>query len=199
MDTSHDRHPKEVLRHQFATYREALPPKERVQRSTEIIARLWTLPEIQSAQVVHCYWPLLQQGEIDTRPFIDRFHREGGTVALPVVTSFDAGMPAMTARRYEGRDRLRENRWGLAEPRDTRSVPPEALDAVVVPAFGASRRDGHRIGHGRGFYDAFLTSVEAPAIGLVYDGCLVDQVPAESHDVPMDVIVSEAETLRFPQ
>ena len=199
MTKKHDQQQKEELRQRFAAYRESLSPQERTRRSAEIINRLWTLPAIASAQVVHCYWPLPQQGEIDTRPFIDRFHEADGTVALPVVTSFEAGAPTMTACRYEGRDQLRKNRWGLAEPRDTRSVPPETLDAVVVPAFGAGRRDGHRIGHGRGFYDAFLANVEAPAIGLVYDGCLVDQVPAESHDVPMDVIVSEAKTLRFPR
>ena len=187
---------KEALRQRFAAYREQLSRAEHARRSTRIVARLQALPELGSAKVVHCYWPLVQRGEIDTRPFIERLHATGCTVALPVVTSFEGGAPAMNACRYGGPDCLRENRWGLAEPAGTDAVPPEALDAVVVPAFGAGRRGGHRIGHGRGFYDAFLANVDAPAVALVYEACLVEQVPAEAHDVPMDVIVTERETLR---
>jgi 5-formyltetrahydrofolate cyclo-ligase len=186
---------KETWRRQFAAYRAGLSEKERAWRSGEIVKRLWELPEIQQAQTVHCYWPLVRRGEIDTRSFVEDLHAEGRTVALPVVTSFERRAPAMTARRYEGRACLGENRWGLAEPAGTSSVPPEALDAVIVPAFGAGR-NGHRIGHGRGFYDAFLADVEAPTVCLVYDACLAAHVPAETHDVPVDVIVTETETVR---
>ena len=186
---------KAALRRRFAAYRARLSGAEYARRSRRIVERLWGLPEIQAAQAVHCYWPLAERREIDTRPFIDRLHAAGRTVALPVVTSFEKSAPAMAARRYEGRTCLCENRWGLAEPAGTEAVPPGTLDAVVVPAFGAGR-NGHRIGHGRGFYDAFLAAVDAPAVCLVYGACLTERIPAEAHDVPMDVIVTETATLR---
>lgn len=185
---------KAALRERFAAYRARLSEAERARRSARAVERLRALPEIQSARTGHCYWP--QDGEIDTRPFVKDFHADGGVVALPVVTSFEPGAPAMTARRYTGDASLRENRWGLAEPAgDAPVVPPEALDAVVVPAFGAGK-NGHRVGHGRGFYDAFLADVDAPAVGLVYDACLVEHVPAAPHDVPMDALVTERRTVR---
>ena len=186
---------KATLRQRFAAYRAALSPEEYRRRSTRIVTRLRALPEVQSAQVVHCYWPLPARGEVDTRPLIEALHASGCTVALPVVTSFEKKTPAMTARRYTGRGSLRENRWGLAEPAGTEAVPSQALGAVVVPAFGAGR-NGHRIGHGRGFYDAFLAEVEASTVCPVYDACVIPHVPAEAHDVPMDVIVTETQGLR---
>ena len=87
---------------------------------------------------------------------------------------------------------MRSNRWGILEPHGTPEVDLDTLDAVVVPAFGAGR-NGHRIGHGRGFYDAFLSTIDAPAIGAVFAECFVDHVPADVHDVPLDMIVSERE------
>jgi len=186
---------KEALRERFATYREGLSEREYRRRSMQVIERLAALPELAAASVVHCYWPLPKRGELDPRSLVRSLHAEGCTVALPVVASFGEGSPAMTARRYDGPGCLRENRWGLAEPAGTEAVPPETLDAVVVPAFGAGR-NGHRVGHGRGFYDAFLEKASAPACCPVYDACLVGRVPAEPHDVPMDVLVTESETVR---
>lgn len=188
---------KAALRQRFAAYRAGLSAEEWARRSARIVARVQRLPEIRAARAVHCYWPAAAQREVDVRPLVERLHERGRTVAMPVVTSFEAGRPAMTARRFAGRAALRTNRWGLAEPEGTEVVPPRALDAVVVPAFGAGRGGGHRIGHGRGFYDAFLADVDAPAVCPVYDACLAEAVPAEAHDVAMDVLVTETRTLRI--
>ena len=138
--------------------------------------------------------PLVARREVDTRPLIRTLRSEGRTVVLPVVASF-AGAPRLRHVRFEGEDRMRPNRWGIAEPAGAEEVEPEALDAVVVPAFGAGR-DGHRIGHGRGFYDAFLAGLDALTVGAVYARCLVATVPAEPHDVPLDLVVTEREVVR---
>jgi 5-formyltetrahydrofolate cyclo-ligase len=140
---------------------------------------------------------MVERGEIDTRPLIRTLHEQGVEIVLPVVTSFSNGSPAMTHRRYTGDDALRPNRWGVQEPIGTDAVSPDVLDGVIVPALGAGR-NGHRIGHGRGYYDAFLADLDAPTVALVYDACLVDAVPADVHDVPMSAIVTEHETLDVP-
>jgi 5-formyltetrahydrofolate cyclo-ligase len=197
METEQLQQDKTALRERFAAYRVGLSATEYRRRSGRVVQRLAALPEIRQAQVVHCYWPLAERGEIDTRPLVRALHAEGRTVALPVVESFaEDGRPAMTARHYAGPGSLRENRWGLAEPAGTEAVPPSALEAVAVPAFGAGRAEGHRIGHGQGFYDAFLAEVDAPALCPVYDACVAGRVPAEPHDVPMDALVTETETVR---
>lgn len=185
---------KERLREQFRATRLALSPDEAAANSAAICERLAALPEIRAARVVHVYWPLLARREVDTRPLIRRLVASGTRVVLPTVAAFD-GAPRLRHVTFESEDRMRLNRWGIPEPFDTAAIDPAELDAVIVPAFGAGR-DGHRIGHGRGYYDAFLASVTVPAIGAVYAACFVDTVPAEAHDVALDVIVTEREAWR---
>jgi 5-formyltetrahydrofolate cyclo-ligase len=92
--------------------------------------------------------------------------------------------------RYTGEEDLRLNQWGVAEPIGRQPVAIEDVQVVIVPALGADRR-GHRIGYGYGYYDEFLAGTPAMKIAPVYAACLVDAVPSETYDVPMDVLVTE--------
>lgn len=181
---------KEDLRAQFRTRRRALAESSQAARSSLIVHRALGVPALSDAGVVHAYWPLVERGEIDTRPLIAALRSWGAEVVLPVVTSFDPKNPTLEHRRYGGPDSLERNRWGIREPVDTARVSPESIDAVVVPALGAGR-NGHRIGHGSGYYDAFLQSTSCPRIALVYDSCFVPTVPSASHDVRMTTVVTE--------
>ena len=185
---------KGELRKRFRAARTALTDDEYARKSAAIAQRIEALPELKAAQTVHCYWPHAGRREVDTRELTDRLCATGRTVVLPVVTAF-AGAPTMAHRCYEGRAALKKNRWGLYEPTGTDAVPPEGIDLVVVPAFGAGR-NGHRIGHGFGYYDAFLQSLDAVTVCPVYQACLVETVPAEAHDVPLSILVTEEETFR---
>lgn len=100
----------------------------------------------------------------------------------------------MEARLFTTPEALVENRWGLREPVQGTAVSPAEIDLVIVPAFGADRR-GHRIGHGGGFYDRFLPTLEATTLVLTFDACLVDAVPTAPHDVPAQYVITETETV----
>ena len=122
---------------------------------------------------------MVDKREIDTRPIIEHLHRTGITVVLPVVLpvvlapgSSGRTSPRMTHLAWDGHSLLKKNRWGVSEP-----------------------QEGHRIGHGKGYYDQFLSTIEATTIGLIYEECLLDSVPYEAHDEPLNVIVSESETV----
>ena len=65
----------------------------------------------------------------------------------------------------------------------------------MVPALGAGR-NGHRLGYGKGYYDAFLREVDAPTICPVFAACLLDHAPAEPHDVALDILITEDEIIR---
>lgn len=60
---------------------------------------------------------------------------------------------------------------------------------MVVPAVAYDRR-GNRLGRGKGFYDRLLGSTRATKIGVAYEFQIVDEIPTEPHDVPMDIIIS---------
>lgn len=164
-----------------------------VRRFSEQIARhALELPALSTACTVHTYWPIPDQNEVDTRPLINHLRDRGVEIVLPVVTSFEAGAPKMTHRRFTTRASLQKNAWGIPEPVDGDPVPLASIDVVVVPALGAGL-NGHRIGHGWGYYDAFLSNLspDTPHIVLAFDACVRPNVPSEPHDVPVDAIVTE--------
>jgi 5-formyltetrahydrofolate cyclo-ligase len=187
---------KAALRERFHAARLALSEAESAQRSAAICARILALPEIEGAKTVHVYWPLVHRREVDTRPLIRHLHGRGHRVVLPVVAT-TPGAPELGHVVFIGEENLRANPWGILEPEGP-AVPTSEIDAVVVPAFGAGR-NGHRIGHGWGYYDAFLTGLDAVTIGAVYAACLVATIPAEAHDVPLDIVVTENEVIRPPR
>ena len=53
------------------------------------------------------------------------------------------------------------------------------------------------MGFGKGYYDRFLENTNAVKIGLCYDFQLLDNIPKESHDIPMNYIITEKEILKI--
>lgn len=190
---------KVAFRQQFRAFRAGLTDAEYAARSATLVARLQSLRELRQAQIVHLYWPLTLSREIDLRPLIDALQQSGKQIVLPVVDTFSSApedAPHLRHVRYEKNEAMRPNRWGIHEPTGGKSVPIETIDAVVVPALGAGR-NGHRLGYGKGYYDAFLRRLSAPTLCPVYADCLVEQMPVEPHDVPLSIILTEDETIRF--
>jgi len=73
------------------------------------------------------------------------------------------------------------------------------LDIIVVPGLVFSK-DGYRIGYGGGYYDKFLSKVsnEVKKVGIVYSDFVVNDLPVDEYDLPVDLIMTEKETI-FPK
>lgn len=85
--------------------------------------------------------------------------------------------------------------WGIREPRPDRCarVEPAVIDFVLVPGLAFDRRGG-RLGYGGGFYDKLLADGLSPCAWLVtgaFESQMVEKVPVDEHDMPMDVVVTE--------
>ena len=67
------------------------------------------------------------------------------------------------------------------------------IDLVVVPGV-AFTAGGHRLGQGGGWYDRFLPGLRpgVTRIGVCFAECLVDDLPTETHDVTMDLVITDA-------
>jgi 5-formyltetrahydrofolate cyclo-ligase len=78
----------------------------------------------------------------------------------------------------------------IAVPED--DVDPTWPDVVVVPGL-AFTTDGRRCGQGGGWYDRFLvgTRPECVAIGVCFAPQLLDDVPIDPHDVPVDLVITD--------
>ena len=90
-------------------------------------------------------------------------------------------------------DDLISGMYGIQEPSPEKRIKmnPEIIDLVIVPGIAFDRQGG-RLGHGKGYYDRFLQFTRAFRLGLAFDCQLLKTVPTESHDVPMNAILSES-------
>jgi 5-formyltetrahydrofolate cyclo-ligase len=71
----------------------------------------------------------------------------------------------------------------------------EKIDCILIPTIGISR-SGDRLGYGKGYYDKFLSSIDAVKISLTYSKQIVKSVPTESHDIKIDLIITEDEIIK---
>ncbi len=78
----------------------------------------------------------------------------------------------------------------ILEPVQSRWVSADALRVIVVPGVAFDLQGG-RLGHGGGHYDRLLQHTGALLVGMTFENRLVAAVPQASHDVRMDVIVTE--------
>jgi 5-formyltetrahydrofolate cyclo-ligase len=58
---------------------------------------------------------------------------------------------------------------------------------------------GTRLGYGGGYYDRTLARMKRKPrlIGLAFSAQEVDTIPRESHDIPLDAIITEAGVRHF--
>ncbi len=134
---------------------------------------------------VGVYWPF--RGELDLRGWAERAHGSGARVVLPVVV--EKARPLI----------FRDWRPGCAMERGVWNIPVPAEGAPVVPDVVISPLVGFdpgcfRLGYGGGFYDRTLAAL-SPRPKVIGVGLAVGAVPTiypQPHDVPMDVIVTEA-------
>jgi 5-formyltetrahydrofolate cyclo-ligase len=153
--------------------------------NARLLMALDPLPRVLSA-----YRPM--GAELDPGEAVAALTARGSTLVLPVARK---GRP-LEFRRWRAGEPLRRSAFGVEEPEAGEALDPEAL---IVPLLAFDRR-GFRLGYGGGFYDRTLAALRARgavrAVGFAFAAQEVASLPAEPHDARLDLIVTEAETLR---
>lgn len=182
---------KRLLRLRACELRDALTPEARAEASRVVCANLVALPELTDARLVLGYAALPE--EIDPSGALDHLATLGVRIAYPRVS-----WPGELTVHACARAGLAPGTYGICEPpADADPVTPDEIDAVIVPGV-AFDSDCRRLGHGAGYYDRLLVEVRAdvPLIGLAFDEQVLDRLPEETHDVPMDVVVTPSAVYR---
>ena len=173
---------KKLLRKEMAAtkaiYRKSGSLKE---LSAEVLQRLEACPAFKAAKTVMLYYAL--PDEVDTHNFVEQWAKEK-QIILPVVIGDD-----LELRSYHGRYELAVGAYGIEEPTGPAFTEEERIECIVVPGV-AFDRHGNRLGRGKGYYDRLLPRLpQAYKIGLCFPFQLVDEVPAEPFDIPMDEVI----------
>jgi len=133
--------------------------------------------------------------EPDTRPFLRWTAEQGLKVLLPI--SREDGL--LDWAPYDGEEEDADIQ-GMPTP-TTALLGPIAIndvDLILVPA-AAVDRHGMRMGWGRGYFDKTLGSMVKcpPVYAVIFDDELVDEVPRERHDMPVNGVVTPAGIVTF--
>ncbi len=127
---------------------------------------------------------LAMPGEVDLGAL-----REAPGLTLAVTRTPRTG--PLTVHALE--DPLERHPFGYLQPReDARVIERGQIEVVLVPGLMFAR-DGGRLGHGKGYYDTLLASLEPRPhlIGVTVDRRVVDTLPMTGHDIWMDGLASE--------
>lgn len=180
---------RKAERERLITERLAVPAVARLAHGEGIAALI--LEEIGDLEgrIVSAYWPF--RGEPDLRPFLQTVSERGGRTALPVV--IEKGRP-LEFHLWQTGEPLGRGVWNIPIPAEERPCQPDIVLAPVV-GFDAAC---YRLGYGGGFFDRTLAAmaVRPRVIGLGYAGARLATIYPQMHDIPMDMIVTEAGILR---
>ncbi|MBY8912963.1 5-formyltetrahydrofolate cyclo-ligase [Bacillus sp. YC2] len=182
---------KAQIRKKIKTKLSDITESEREAKSLIIREKLFSLKEWEQARMIAI---TISRGlEIPTRPIIEQAWKEGKQVCIPKCSP---GTGAMQFRTFSSNDQLETVYAGLSEPivSRTEEVKQKDIDLVIVPGVGFDR-EGFRIGYGGGYYDRFLAGYNGPAVSLLFACQLTNDIPRMPHDIPVDILLTECETI----
>lgn len=189
------REAKRALRERILRERDALPAEARARASAAIVARLEAREDFRAAEIV--LLSLAFRSEWETRPLVESALALGKIVGAPRV---DRARRMLEACAISGLERdLGPGFQGIDEPLPhCRPLALEAVDWVLVPGVVFDTR-GHRLGYGGGYYDRLLPLLRGDArrIAGAFELQVVERVPAATHDLRIDALVTERRTLEI--
>jgi 5-formyltetrahydrofolate cyclo-ligase len=180
---------KRRIRKEIIARRNSLPNEAVVEKSAVIQKRVLELPIYRESKTIGFYASF--NNEVSTSIIFDRAVEDGKKVLFPCIRKADKELAFFPVR---GLDEMELGPFGIMAPfiREGMGDCLSEADLLLIPGVSYDLKGG-RIGYGGGFYDRTLYKLaKLPFIvALAYDFQILDEVPMCSHDVRVDVIVTE--------
>jgi len=204
---------KPSLRASVAAALSSITPAQRASQSAAVLEQLRSVPAFASCTgAASIYLPMEGAcNEVDTWPIVADLLARGVRVAVPRVcgrSPTDMKMLGLSGD-LEAAKALPRTKWGIPEPDEAAAASmedlteSEDLSLLLVPGVAFDARCG-RLGHGRGYYDAFISQQRRlqgggrpQVIGLALNEQIVEAVPMGELDERLDAVVSPQGELRF--
>lgn len=175
---------KHSIRQNFKDKRAAISPNLRTEKSALIRQKLEALAEFQAAKNLLIY--VSKNDEVETHELIKDCLNSGKKVYAPKIEN-----DKLTIYEIADWHQLKPGTFDILEPyTDSIEAHPEKADLILIPGV-AFDKYGHRLGYGKGFYDRLLKNTKAHKIGLAFEEQIVEKIPAEEHDVALDLIITD--------
>lgn len=203
---------KNILRKKILNIRDTMEQSEVIRKSKTIIDKLMSMEAWKNSNVMMSYVSF--RNEVITTDLIKKSLSEGKRVAVPLVAKTNKGNHTqlkdekaekmiIACEIYNLDTDLERSSFGILEPNKDmrREIDVRDIELIIVPgiAFDINK---NRLGFGAGYYDKFLKSIRQKhqentgannliTIGIAFEEQLVDAIPVEAHDVPLDIIITE--------
>lgn len=179
---------KKEIRRKIRELKKSVPQEEWMQKSIAIEQKLLQNPLVAQASTILLYYAL--PDEVDTTLLLEKLsNRVSGAkkVILPVVDG-----DILVLKEYIP-DEVSSGYRNILEPTGEETINPEEIDLAIIPGVAF---DPHcnRMGRGKGFYDKLLPHLKCPNIGIGFEFQIVEKIPCEQFDIPLDYVITENNT-----
>ncbi|MBO4360707.1 MAG: 5-formyltetrahydrofolate cyclo-ligase [Eubacteriaceae bacterium] len=184
---------KKALRKKILAERAAMDPEEIKALSQIILEKTQELECFAEAGTVMVY--VSYNDEIYTHDLIRGMIASGKRVITPTCRNDHTMALCVTESFPEG---FEKTSMGILEIPEEKAVTvsEEDIDLIISPGL-AFTLEGKRLGYGGGFYDRLFARKRTDCLTVcpVIDRFIVDDIPTEETDLPVDIIVSEKKTI----
>lgn len=134
--------------------------------------------------------------EVDTHEIIKKTINHGKSIVVPITIPETRELKVSQVLDFS---ELEIGYYNILTPKKEfiRFVEPSTIDLILVPGV-VFAKNGYRVGYGGGYYDRFLSKIDKniPKIAIAFDLQIVDKVPREYYDIPVDFIYTESEIVK---
>ena len=176
---------KDEIRRTIRALKRGLDNRQRQNAEADVLFRLMQCDEITQSHNLLLYYSL--PDELPTLSIIKSL-LPGRHIFLPRVNGDNLEIVEFTGHN------LATGAFGIKEPTGE-AVDIKSIDTVIVPGMAFDRK-GKRLGRGKGYYDRLLRNTRCWKAGIAFNCQIIEEVPHENHDITMDIIITEKETIR---
>jgi 5-formyltetrahydrofolate cyclo-ligase len=183
---------KDSIRKQIIEHRDSIDINTKGQWDESIFNSLVKSDWYKKANTIFAFVSF--KSETDTHKIIKYAIQDGKTICVPRIKTKQKGIEIF---KIDSFDQLEKGYFGILEPLESCiAVDSKDIDLILMPGVAFDRQGG-RLGYGAGFYDRFLSNMSNSVnkIAVAYHFQVLDNIPMDEHDVRIDGIVTEEETI----
>ena len=181
---------KSQIREEIAEKFAALSANEIAEKTKAIENRLFDFANFLESKITLLY--VNNEHEVRTENILKRAYSYNKIVVLPVYNTENFEMELKKVDNLE-KD-LNPGPRDILQPDESRCkvVPIDKIDIAIIPAVALDEKGG-RIGSGKGYYDRLIPrlAITTRKVALAFEEQIIPQVPIESHDKHVDIIITE--------
>ncbi len=181
---------KAELRKELLKIRSAINEVEAYKKSRKICESIINTKEFKDAAYIFAYMPT--KNEVSILPVVEAALALGKRVAFPRCLDKNGRMAFFEITSY---DDFVSGAFNIKEPKPEcpqLDIIGESITGIMlVPGVGFDEGK-NRLGYGGGYYDRYIGAEKSVCyIAPAYEMQVVESIPTEPHDRPVDMIVTE--------